>query len=98
MCHKQFPDLPTMAEQGFESSQVNSWYAFVVPKKTPRNVVERLSKEINAVLAGDEAIARIDKIGGTVIAGWSPQQTTKMIASEYARWAEVVRKAGLEAK
>ncbi len=96
--HKQFPDLPTMAEQGFESSQVNSWYAFVVPKKTPRNIVERLNKEMNAVLAGEDAIARIDKIGGTVIAGWSPQQTTSMIAAEYARWAQVVRKAGLEAK
>jgi tripartite-type tricarboxylate transporter receptor subunit TctC len=96
--HKQFPDLPTMAEQGFESSQVNSWYAFIVPRKTPPQAIERLNREINAVLAGEEGIARVDKIGGTVIAGWSPQQTTKMIAAEYARWAEVVRKAGLEAK
>lgn len=96
--HKQFPDLPTMAEQGFASSQVNSWYAFVVPKKTPRATIARLNKEINAVLAGEEAIARIDRIGGTVIAGWTPEQTTKLIADEYARWAEVVRKAGLEAK
>ena len=96
--HKQFPDLPTMAEQGFESSQVNSWYAFVAPKKTPRAVIERLNREINAVLAGEDAIAKVDKIGGTVIAGWTPQQTTRLIADEYARWAEVVRKAGLEAK
>lgn len=96
--HKQFPELPTMAEQGFESSQVNSWYAFVAPKKTPRPVIERLNREINALLAGEETIARVDKIGGTVIAGWSPQQTTSMIAAEYARWAQVVRKAGLEAK
>ncbi len=96
--HKQFPELPTMAEQGFESSQVNSWYAFVVPKKTPRKVIERLNKDINAVLAGEEAIARVDKIGGTVIGGWSPEQTTMMIAAEYSRWAEVVRKSGLEAK
>ena len=96
--HKQFPDLPTMAEQGFTSSQVNSWYAFVVPKKTPRTTIERLNREINTVLAGEEAIARIDKFGGTVIAGWTPQQTSKLIADEYSRWAEVVRKAGLEAK
>ena len=96
--HKQFPDLPTLAEQGFESSQVNSFYAFVVPKKTPRAVIERLNKEINAVLAGEEAIAKVDKFGGTVIAGWTPQQTSKLIADEYSRWAEVVRKAGLEAK
>jgi len=96
--HKQFPDIPTMAEQGFASSQVNSFYAFVVPKRTPRAVIERLNKEINAVLASEEAIAKVDKFGGTVIAGWTPQQTTKLIADEYARWADVVRKAGLEAK
>ncbi len=96
--HKQFPDIPTMAEQGFESSQVNSWYAFVVPKKTPRAVTERLNKEINATLAEADTVARVDKIGGTVIAGWSAEQTTKMIADEVARWSEVTRKAGIAAK
>ena len=96
--HKQFPDIPTMAEQGFESSQVNSWYAVAVPKKTPRAVIERLNRDLNTVLGEEETIARVDKIGGTVVAGWSAQQTTKMIADEFARWADVARKAGLAAK
>lgn len=96
--HKQFPDLATMAEQGFESSQVNSWYALAVPKKTPRAVIERLNREVNALLTEDETIARIDKIGGIVVAGWSAQQTTKMFADEFARWADVARKAGLAAQ
>ena len=96
--HKQFPDLATMAEQGFESSQVNSWYAIAVPKKTPRAVIERLNRDLNALLAEEETIARIDKIGGTVIAGWTAQQTTKMFADEFARWADVARKAGLAAQ
>jgi len=96
--HKQFPDLPTMAEQGYESSQVNSWYALAVPKKTPRAVIDRLNRDVNALLAEEETIARIDKVGGTVIDGWTPQQTTKMIADEYARWADVAKKAGLSAR
>jgi len=96
--HKQFPDLPTLAEQGFGSSQVNSWYAIAAPKKTPAAVIERLNGEINAVLADAATIARIDKIGGTVIGGWSAQATTRMIAEEYARWGEFSRKAGLAAK
>lgn len=96
--HKQFPDLATMAEQGFESSQVNSWYAIAVPKKTPRAVIDRLNRDLNAVLAEEETIARVDKIGGTVVAGWSAQRTTKMFADEFARWAEVARKAGLAAQ
>ena len=96
--HKQFPELPTMAEQGFETSQVNSWYVFVAPKRTPRAVIDRLNRDLNAVLTEEDTIARVDKIGGTVIAGWSPGETTQLIADEYARWAEAVRKAGLEAK
>ena len=96
--HKQFPEIPTLAEQGFEASQVNSWYALAVPKKTPRAAIERLNREANAVLAEEDTFARIDKIGGTVIAGWSPERTTKMIAEEYTRWAEVARKAGIAAK
>jgi tripartite-type tricarboxylate transporter receptor subunit TctC len=96
--HQQFPDLPTLAEQGFESSQVNSWYAFVAPKKTPRAAIERLNRDINAVLADPATLARVDKIGGTVIAGWSAERTTQMIAGEYARWAEFTRKAGIVAK
>ena len=95
---QQFPDIPTMAEQGYETSQVNSWYALAVPKKTPRAVIDRLNRDVNALLAEDETIARIDKIGGTVIGGWTPQQTTKMFADEYARWADVARKAGLAAQ
>jgi tripartite-type tricarboxylate transporter receptor subunit TctC len=96
--HRQFPEIPTMSEQGFESSQVNSWYAIAVPKKTPRPVIERLNREINQLLTEEETIGRVDKIGGTVIGGWTAQQTTKMFADEFARWAEVARKAGLVAK
>ena len=96
--HKQFPDIPTLGEQGFERSQVNSWYAIAVPKKTPRAVIERLNADLNAVLAQEDTIGRVDRIGGSVIAGWSAEQTSKMIADEYARWAEVIAKAGLSAK
>ncbi len=96
--HKEFPNLPTLAEQGYASSQVNSWYAIAVPKKTPAAVIDRLNREINALLSEETTIARIEKVGGTVAAGWTPQQTTRMFADEYARWGEVARKAGLEAK
>ena len=96
--HKEFPDLPTMAEQGYASSQVNSWYALAVPKKTPRGAIDRLNRDVNALLGEPETIARFDKIGATLISGWTPAQTTKMIADEFARWADVAKKAGLSAQ
>jgi len=52
---------------------------------------------VNALLAEEETIARIDKVGGMIVAGWSPQQTTKMIADEFAHKADVANKAGLSA-
>jgi tripartite-type tricarboxylate transporter receptor subunit TctC len=96
--HKDFPDVPTMTEQGFGSSQVNSWYVFLVPKKTPAAALNRLNKELNTTLAEAETVARVEKLGGTVIAGWSVEQTNRMIVEEYARWGEVTRKAGISAK
>lgn len=96
--HKAFPDLPTLAEQGYASSQVNSWYAVTAPKKTPAAVIERLNREINALLAEEATVARIERVGGTVVAGWTPQATSQMIAEEFTRWGEVARKAGLKTK
>ncbi len=95
---KQFTDIPTMAEQGFADSQVNSWYAFVAPRKTPAVVLERLNKAINEVLADPAAVARVEKIGGAVVAGWSVAQTDRMIAEDSARWAKFTKAAGIEAK
>jgi tripartite-type tricarboxylate transporter receptor subunit TctC len=96
--HKDFPDVPTMTERGFQSSQVNSWYVFLAPKKTPVAAVNRLNKELNAALAEADPVARVEKLGGNVIAGWSVERTNKMIADEFARWGEVTRKAGIASK
>lgn len=95
---KQFLDIPTMAEQGFADSQVQSWYAFVAPRKTPAAVLERLNKAINEVLADPATVARVEKIGGAVVAGWSVAQTDKMIADDSVRWAKFTKAAGIEAK
>lgn len=96
--HKQFPDLPTMSEQGFKSSQVNSWYAFAAPKNTPAAIVDRLNKDINDILNDPETVTAVDRIGGTIVAGWTPQQTTQMFADEGKRWAGVIEKAGIKAQ
>lgn len=95
---KQFPNIPTMTEQGLGDSQVNSWFAVVVPKKTPRRIVQRLNNDINATLGDASVVARVETIGGTVIAGWTPQQTDQMIAEDFARWKKFTVTAGIEAK
>jgi tripartite-type tricarboxylate transporter receptor subunit TctC len=90
------PDIPTAGEfvPGFE---VSDWYGIGVPKKTPTEIVEKLSKEINAALADPKLKARFADLGGTVFAG-SPAEFGKFIAEDTEKWAKVVKFSGAKAE
>jgi tripartite-type tricarboxylate transporter receptor subunit TctC len=89
------PEVPTVADfvPGYESSQ---WYGVVAPKNTPVEIVEKLTKEINAALADPKMKARFADLGGTVLPGSSADFGT-LIADETEKWAKVVKFAGLKA-
>ena len=94
---KVAPDLPTIAESGFPGFDVSSWYAFLVPSKTPAAVVSRLRDEaIKAVALPDvqQAMAR----QGLEVETSTPQQLTQRIKAEAAVWAEVIKTAGIRAE
>jgi tripartite-type tricarboxylate transporter receptor subunit TctC len=88
------PDLPTVGDfvPGYESSLVDGIGA---PKNTPREIVERLNKEINAGLAEPKLKQRLADFGGTVLPG-SPADYGTLIAAETEKWAKVVKFAGLK--
>jgi len=67
-----------------------------VPKNTPAGIIDKLNKEINAVLADPGKQARLADIGGTVLTG-SPADFGKLIAAETEKWAKVVKFAGARA-
>jgi tripartite-type tricarboxylate transporter receptor subunit TctC len=89
------PDLPTIGEfvKGFEAS---AWYGVGAPRETPRPVVGRLNREINAVLADSKMKAKFDDLG-CVLIGNSPEEFGKLIAEETEKWGKVVRFAGVRA-
>ena len=60
---KYFPDVPTMAEQGFAEAQVTPWFGVVVPAGTPQPIVERISKALEAALATSDVQQRLDVAG-----------------------------------
>ena len=94
---KVAPDLPTIAESGFAGFDVSSWYAFLVPTKTPTLVVNRLRDEaIKAVALPDvqQAMSR----QGLEVETSTPQQLAQRIKAEAAVWAEVVKTAGIRAE
>ncbi len=86
------PDLPTVADfvPGYEAS---AWYGVGVPKGTPDEIIDRLNKEINAILADPKAKARLAELGATVLAG-SPADFGKLVAEETEKWGKVVKFSG----
>jgi tripartite-type tricarboxylate transporter receptor subunit TctC len=90
-----FPDLPAIGEfvQGFEAS---AWYGVGAQKATPRPIVEKLNREINAALADPRMKAKFDDLG-CVLIGNTPDAFAKLIADETDKWGRVVKFAGLRA-
>ena len=86
------PDLPSVSDfvPGYELS---AWYGVGAPKNTPVEIVERLSKEINAALADPKMKARLNSLGGTVL-DVSPSEFGTLIAEETRKWAKVVKFSG----
>ncbi len=88
------PDVPAVDEflPGYEA---RGWYGVVVPKATPREIVEKLNKEINAALADPNMKKRLTDLGGAVFAG-SPADFGKFIADETEKWGKVIKSAGIK--
>src|SRR5579862_5346578 len=88
----ELPDVPSIGEfvPGYEASQ---WYGIGAPKGTPADVIERLNRETNAVLADPKMQARLAELGASALAG-SPADFGKLIVDETAKWAKVVKISG----
>jgi tripartite-type tricarboxylate transporter receptor subunit TctC len=86
------PELPTLADflPGYEAS---AWYGFAAPKNTPAAIIEKLNKEVNAVLADPVAKKRFTEIGAILLPG-SAADFGKLLADETEKWAKVVKFSG----
>jgi len=93
---KYFPDVPTMAEQGFAEAQVTPWFGIVVPTGTPQPIVDRISKALEAALATPEVRERLD-LAGCAAKSAPLGEFADIIKSDIALWAKVVKDAGIPA-
>src|SRR3989454_3823212 len=91
------PDVPTVAESGYPGYEAMNWYAYVAPAKTPKDVIDRLNREIVKALAAPEVIALLEK-QGLEPSSSSPEELARYIASEYETWGKVVKQAGIKAQ
>ena len=86
------PDVPTLAEQGVPNVNVNQWYGLFAPAKTPKPIVDRLNKELNAVLKDKKNEKKIEDQGAEVETS-TPEQLKALVQSEVIRWKKVVSTA-----
>ena len=91
------PDVPTLAEQGIANVNMSQWYAMFAPAKTPKPVVERLNREMNAVLNDKANAKRIEDQGAEVETG-TPEQLKALVQKEVAHWKTVVSAAKIKAE
>lgn len=91
---KVAPDLPTLAELGFPGFNVTSWYALLVPAKTPADIVKRLhDAAVTAVASPD--VQQAASRQGLEIETSTPQELAQRIKTETAVWAAVIKDAGI---
>jgi tripartite-type tricarboxylate transporter receptor subunit TctC len=88
------PDIPTVGEfvPGYEAS---GWVGIGAPRKTPAEIIEKLNREVNAVLADPRLKAQLVDLGDTVLA-LSPAAFGKLIADDTEKWGKVIRTANIK--
>lgn len=89
------PDVSTSRELGFPKLIAGNWHGMVAPAGTPRDIVDRLQREIAGIVKEKEYVERIEK-GGYKPYITTPEQMRAMIRSEGAAWAAVIRAANIK--
>ncbi|MCU0804509.1 MAG: tripartite tricarboxylate transporter substrate-binding protein [Burkholderiales bacterium] len=87
------PELPTLAESGLAGFEASAWNGIVVPVGTPREIVERLNREVNEILRDPEVKARLNA-AGLEPAGGTPEDFGRLVRLEGQRWAPVIGRTG----
>jgi tripartite-type tricarboxylate transporter receptor subunit TctC len=89
------PDVPTAAESGLPGYEAVQYYGLAAPAGTPRPIVERLNKELNAALASEDMKKRLVELGCDP-APSTPEEYAANIRHEEGKWADLVKKLGLK--
>jgi tripartite-type tricarboxylate transporter receptor subunit TctC len=91
------PGIPTVAEAGVPGFEATAWYGVVGPAGMPGDTVVRLNSEMRRILDQPETRARLLSIGSGPAHG-SPEEFSAFIRAETAKWAKVVKEAGITAE
>ena len=88
---RDFPELPTLVEEGYAEALAVAAYSVLVPKKTPKEVIARWNADIQRALADPETRRRIEAAGAVVADPSTPAQVDTFIRAETVRWERFFR-------
>jgi tripartite-type tricarboxylate transporter receptor subunit TctC len=88
------PDVPTLAEAGVDNVDVTQWYALFAPARTPKALIDTLSRALHSVLADSQIILRMEQDGAEVQAS-TPAELRELVQSELMKWKNVVQEGKL---
>jgi tripartite-type tricarboxylate transporter receptor subunit TctC len=89
------PEVPTIAEAGLPGYEVSNWWGILAPAATPSPVLDRLYKEITAILDSPETRKRFE-LEGADVARMTPAEFANFVGQETVKWTRVVKEAGIK--
>lgn len=93
---RALPDLPTVAEGGVPGFEAYTWNMFFAPAKTPKGIVAKLNREINAVAKDPDTRRRLDGLGVEVVDDSTPESLRNFVPGEIVKWSKVFKEAGIK--
>jgi len=91
------PDVPTFSESGVPDFEASSWVGILAPAKTPRAVVEKLNRELNAVLSSPEIVEKLMTLGIGATPG-TPEKFAEQMKVDLEKYGKVVKASGIKAE
>ena len=92
---KYAPEIPTLSELGVTGFDAGAWLGLLAPAGTPKPIVEKLNRELNAILDEPETQKRLLAMGAEILKG-TPDQFASHMKTEYAKWGKLVRETGVK--
>lgn len=90
--HPALPEVATLGEQGLKGFESNGWFGVFLPGGTPRPIVDKLSAEVQRIVAGAELSGRLKAMGLTPVGG-TPEQLQAVLTNDLPKWERIVREA-----
>ena len=89
------PDIPTMAEGGLTSYDLDTWFALFMPANVPMDIAQKLAEMSNAIVTTEKGREFLSKLGADPYPG-SPESLGKLVESDTAKWGRIIKGAGIE--